>query len=159
MQKKEKKKGRTYFFCLAQYIHLHLLAYPQHWNNYTGWETVCLLRVSDINLWWLQTADGLVTRYEWLLAARTQPQQQGSRTLVCLENSASPQPCPRGLCRVLDYDTARTNIKPVVQKGHQHAHGLSPSEGLRPVHGPPRHVQGFQTAERCVHSEETDWAH
>lgn len=118
---------------------------------------------SDINLSWLQTADGLVTLYKWLSAVHTQPRHKSSRKtgLWCVENLVSPQSCPQGLWGVLDYDTARTNIKPIVQKGHQHAEMNMASVHRRDwtlFMTPTRcHVQGFQTAERYVDLEKFDW--
>ena len=44
-------------------------------------------------------------------------------------NSVSPPSCPQGLRGILDYETARPNIEPVVLKGHQH-----PETGMGTVH-------------------------
>jgi len=44
-------------------------------------------------------------------------------------NLVSPQFCPQGLRGILDYETARANIKPVELKGHKH-----PKTGMATVH-------------------------
>lgn len=91
------------------------------------------------------------------------PRHKSSRKtgLWCVENSVSPQSCPQGLWGVLDYDTARTNIKPIVQKGHQHAEMNMASVHQRDwtlFMTPTRcHVQGFQAAERYVDLQKFDW--
>lgn len=83
-----------------------------------------------INLRWLQTAvgttaDGVVARYKWLLAAHGRSRQESKeekQEALGVGNSLSPRFCPRGLGgRVLDYVAARADIQPVVLKGdHQH---------------------------------------
>lgn len=48
-------------------------------QSHRPWMLVSPCTVSDINLWAAQTADGLVTRYKWLLAVHAQPQQKSRR--------------------------------------------------------------------------------
>lgn len=167
---------RLPFFAWHQYVHLLIyLTVVFHQPLCTSLRILCIETIiqagkllsccvfSDINLSWLQTADGLVTLYKWLLAVHTQPRHRSSRKtgLWCVENSVSPQSCPQGLWGVLDYDTARTNIKPIVQKGHQHAEMNMASVHQRDwtlFMTPTRcHVQGFQAAERYVDLQKFDW--